>query len=410
MTKRAIAAAVFCLFCISAFSQTANPDPSAPSWTRWRGPNGNGVVEDTGWDPGAVNTPRVVWKTNVGQGYSSVCVIGGFLYTAGMRREGWDSLLCLDVKTGAEVWSFPCSSTRVEYPGSRATPVFDNGKLYLMSVSGRAYCVDARTGAKIWETDIAGKTRAARPTSGFASSALIEGNLAVFNICASGVALDKETGSVAWKSGTTAPGYATPVAFNDKGARRLAMLGSKQLAIVEAATGLQVASTPWVTDSDVNVGDPVIIGDTVFLGTNYGHGTALFKMEEAGLTPVWSDRRVDPHFASAVYVDGWLYGNTGFAGEGNGGIFCMNAKYGYITWYEPLGVGSLIAVGSRLLIATETGSLIVAEARSERFSQIARAEKIIPRLCWTAPVLVGGRIFLRNDKGDLVCLDVSPTH
>jgi outer membrane protein assembly factor BamB len=39
-------------------------------------------------------------------------------------------------------------------------------------------------------------------------------------------------------------------------------------------------------------------------------------------------------------------------------------------------------------------------------SDLARAQ-IMSGNCWTTPVLSNGRIYCRNGKGDLVCVDVS---
>jgi outer membrane protein assembly factor BamB len=407
MRKLRITLAVLIVSFGPLFAGTATLDPSAPSWPKWRGPNGNGVIEEPAWNPASINSPKVLWKARVGKGYSSVSVVGGYVFTAGKPTSDQETVVCLDGRTGAAVWSFSYASDDVDYPGSRATPVYSGGKLYMLSLSGHAYCLDAQTGKKLWDTDIAGVTGAERPTWAFASSALIEASLAIFNVCKSGVALDKETGKVVWKSAPDAAGYATPVPFDYKGTRYLAVLGSRQLTVVEELTGKEFASVPWVTDYDCNVGDPVIVSDTIFVGTDYGTGSALFRIGNRSLAKLWENRTVLPHFSSAVYKDGYFYCNTGFAGGGYGYFYCVDARDGKIVWQETLSAGSLLGVGSKLLITTETGSLIVAQMSSRKFEQVARADNVVPRLCWTAPVLVGGRIYLRSDKGDLVCLDVS---
>jgi outer membrane protein assembly factor BamB len=241
---RAVLAVIIVAFSVPIFAGTATLNPSAPSWPKWRGPNGNGMIDEQAWNPASIDATRVLWSVKVGQGYSSACVVGGYVFTAGKPGAVQETLVCLDGATGATVWSFGYESGNVQYPGSRATPVFDNGKLYIMSLTGHAYCVDAQTGKKLWDMDIAGKTGAAMPSWGFAGSALIEGDLAMFNVCRSGAALDKETGKIVWKSADDAAGYATPVPFDYKGTRCLAVLGSKRLTVVEELTGREVASSP----------------------------------------------------------------------------------------------------------------------------------------------------------------------
>jgi outer membrane protein assembly factor BamB len=402
-----IAFVMVCLVCITAAAETAKLDSAAPSWSKWRGPYGNGTLAETAWNPKAIGTVKPLWQVKVGQGYSSICVAGGYLFTVGQKTPQEETLVCLKAENGKQVWSFTYPANYIEYQGSRAMPVLENGRLYIMSLLGRAFCLDAATGKTIWDTDIAGKTGASKPQWAFTSSALIEGNLAVFNICKSGVALNKETGAIVWKSGTTAAGYATPVPFDFQGKRYLAVFGSKTLTVVEASTGKEFASAPWETAYDVNAGDPVIVEDRIFVATNYGTGCALFKLGNKSLTKVWENERVLCHFSSAVYLDGCYYCSGASVGGYGGPFFCLNAKDGRVMWQEDLGVASVMAVGKKLLITTETGDLIAAEATPKAFTQIARAERIVPRLCWTAPVFAGGRIYLRSDKGDLICLDVS---
>ena len=72
---------------------------------------------------------------------------------------------------------------------------------------------------------------------------------------------------------------------------------------------------------------------------------------------------------------------------------------------DGLGVGSLILVDGKLIVLSDRGTLLVAEASPKGFAPVAQA-RVLSGQCWTAPVLSGGRIFCRNSAGDLVCLDV----
>ena len=48
---------------------------NADDWTGWRGLNRDGISMETDWDPNALSGgPRILWKINVGLGYSSVAV------------------------------------------------------------------------------------------------------------------------------------------------------------------------------------------------------------------------------------------------------------------------------------------------------------------------------------------------
>ena len=68
-------------------------------------------------------------------------------------------------------------------------------------------------------------------------------------------------------------------------------------------------------------------------------------------------------------------------------------------------MGSQIAAGGKLILFTHKGDLLVADASPAGFKQRAKA-KVLGGLCWTAPALANGRIYVRNTAGELVCLDV----
>jgi len=62
----------------------------------------------------------------MGEGYSSVSVAGGVIYTAGAKNKGW---FCLDFKTGKQMWNAPGKGAQYW-----AHPVVSNGVLYLRHV------------------------------------------------------------------------------------------------------------------------------------------------------------------------------------------------------------------------------------------------------------------------------------
>ena len=57
---------------------------------------------------------------------------------------------------------------------------------------------------------------------------------------------------------------------------------------------------------------------------------------------------------------------------------------------------------NRLVILSEDGTLVLAEARSDRYQELARSSFLEGR-CWTIPVLLNGHIYGRNAAGKLVC-------
>ncbi len=67
---------------------------------------------------------------------------------------------------------------------------------------------------------------------------------------------------------------------------------------------------------------------------------------------------------------------------------------------------TIFAVDDKLVVFTDEGTLITAEANGEKYTEIAKAT-ILDGRCWTVPVLVQGKILARNAAGKAVCVDVS---
>ena len=66
--------------------------------------------------------------------------------------------------------------------------------------------------------------------------------------------------------------------------------------------------------------------------------------------------------------------------------------------------GSLILTGDgKLLVLSEVGELILAEANPASYRELARA-KVLGDRCWVQPTLANGTIYCRNNAGDLVAL------
>ena len=172
----------------------------------WRGTNRDGKYAETGllaeW-PAVGLQP--LWKAEgIGEGYSSVAVAEGAIYTTGKTPDTHRGVLSSFYTDGILTW-------RMEYgdewngmqPGTRCCPTVNGGRVYVLSGLGRLLCVDADTGQIVWDDDIAKRFGGSAPRCGFAESLLIDGDRL---ICTPGgpdasvVALNKSTGETIWTS------------------------------------------------------------------------------------------------------------------------------------------------------------------------------------------------------------------
>ncbi|MDH3981723.1 MAG: PQQ-like beta-propeller repeat protein [Kiritimatiellaceae bacterium] len=378
----------------------------ADDWYIWRGPNGNGISNESGLNP---NGASILWKTELGVGYSSVSVKDGKLYTMGHKpgegKTGTDSVFCLDAMTGKKIWNYDYESKTGKFKGPRATPVLDGKNLYTLSREGLLICLDATSGKKIWETDVLAKTGNDNIRWGLSSSTVIEGDLILLNIGDAGTAVDKNSGKVKWKSNGM-QSYASPVIFEHKGKRLAAIFSASGLQIVDAQTGKKVADYDWETKYDINGADPLIIGDKIFISSGYGHGCALLDFSSGKLKKVWEKEILKTQFSSSIYVDGYIYGIDGQTKK-KGFLRCIDVKNGSEKWNMKIGFGSLIAADGKLIALGEKGTLYFAEITPDKYKEISSLETGLTQLCWTPPIVANGIVYCRNDKGTLVAVNVS---
>ncbi|MCF7817049.1 MAG: PQQ-like beta-propeller repeat protein [Kiritimatiellales bacterium] len=370
-------------------------------WPVWRGPDANGISSETGLNPTGAH---VLWTKELGVGHSTVSVKDGRLYTMG-NIEDKDVVYCLDAKTGEKIWDHSYDCPAGNYPGPRATPVCSGDRVYTFSREGLLICFDAVSGAVAWKTDVLDKSGNENIKWGLASSPVIEGDLILLNVGESGVAVDRNSGKIKWKS-VGKSSYATPVVFDHKGKRCAAIFSAPGLQIVDVATGKKLDSFNWETKYDINGADPIVMGDRIFISSGYDHGCAMLDFSSGKLKKVWESDVLNNQFSSSILIDGYLYSVDGQAKK-KGHLRCISAVDGVEQWSMPIGFGSLISADGKLIALGEDGTLYFAEATPKAYKEISQFKTGLSQLCWTPPALANGIIYCRNDKGTLVAIDVS---
>lgn len=378
---------------------------AAADWPQWRGPRRNGISVETAWLRQWTTAPGRVWTAQVGEGYSSVAVAGGRVYTMGSAGSQ-DTVYCLDAQNGQVIWRYACAHpSRQNYGGdpgpnsTSTTPTVEAGNVYTLGREGLALCLNAVTGKVLWQNDLQRTTAAQVPRWGFAGSPLIEGNLVILNACSTGVALNKASGRVVWKSGPSPAGYSSPYAYTIGQQRGVALFTASSIAGINPANGRLLWQHPWETNYEVNAADPLFAGDTVFISSGYNRGCALIRVGGGKPSVVWENRNMRNHFNSCVLVDGAIYGNDANT------LKCLDLKTGQERWsMRGLGQGGLMAANGHLLVITERGELKVIKASPDRFTPVASAQ-VMRGTCWTPPALADGFIYVRSREGELACLD-----
>lgn len=350
----------------------------------------------------------MAWRASVGAGFSSVVVSQGRAFTMG-NAGGVDTVFCFDARSGQVRWkhSYKAPLDAKYYEGGpSATPTVDGDRVFTLSKRGKLFSLEAATGQVVWEKDLAGELLAPVNEWGFASSPLVEGNLLFLNVGAAGTAVEKATGKVAWYSEQKTAGYASAMPLDLDGRRVLVLFTAKFLHGLVPATGKELWRHSWETGWDNNNADPIVDGGRIFI-SSYSRGCALLEVRDGRLHEVYQNENLHSHMSTAVKIGSHLYGFNGREGRGRPNDFrCLDFLTGEVKWkHEGLGVGALSTADGKLLILSETGELVLAEARPDKFNPLSRTQVLGGR-CWTMPVLANGHLYCRNAKGDLVCLDV----
>ena len=403
------------VFIVVVFAVLLNPlEAFGGDWPNWRGPDYNGISKEKDFNPKFPDSgANILWQKSIGTGFSSISVSGGRVYTTGNsgtketknNKDNKDTIYCLDAETGKEIWtySFLAALDPVRYDGGpNATPTVDGDKLYCFAREGDIFCFDAVSGDIIWQKNIIADFGLKPITYGYSSSPVIFKEMVLLNGGAHGFAFDKNNGKLLWKtSEESKDGYSTPV-FLDIGKEKLILIFTGDaLRCINLKDGKQHWEYPWETRHDLNVADPIISDDTVFISSGYGTGCALLKFDNSKVDLVWKNKEIRNHFNSSVLLDGYIYGFDEKT------LKCLKLSDGSVAWSEKgLGKGSLMMADNKLIILSDDGLLVIANATSEKFDKISEA-KILDGRCWTVPVLSGGKVYARNAKGDLVCVDMS---
>ena len=379
-------------------------------WPSYRGLNCDGVSVETGWNANALKQPKIAWKANVGAGAASMVTSNGKLYTMGNKQDQ-DTVYCFNAETGDVLWkhSYPCPlDKRMFEGGTAATPTVAGKNVYTLSQRGHLFCLDAEKGTVVWSKNLVKDFDGTLSQWHYAGSPLVETNAVIVETGGKGasvVALDRNTGKTLWKAGSERAGYATPVAFkNKKDKDAVLIFNAAGLVAHDLASGNELWRFKWKTSYDVNAATPLVFDNKVFISSGYNRGCALVDISGGQPKLVVENKQMQAQFPTPILHKGYIYGISGNTPGGE--LRCIDAKDLSAKWDQKgLGTGGLTLAGGKLIVQGEKGDLVIAEASPEGFKELSSA-KVLSGRCWVQPVLSNGRIYTKNNVGEMVAIDV----
>lgn len=391
---------------VFAAALLAVPGPVAGDWPQFRGARRDGVAAGAGPVAPWRGNPRVRWRAPLGEGYAGVTVAAGAVYTTYAGEDG-EYVARFDDRDGREVWKRRIGDNfQAEFTnGPRATPAVDRDSVYVLGSLGNLVALSIANGEERWSVDLGQRFAAPPPRFGYASSPLLAGDLLLVQAGGEGrrhlAALDAKTGTVDWTVCADDAGYSSPIALTLNGEPQFVFITLKEILGVSPA-GDVLWTFPWPGENNIAI--PIFLPpNRLFASHNEDDGGLLLELTGGatlGVREVWRSRFLKNHFSSSVLLDGYLYGFD------NATLRCIDAATGESRWAQRgLGKGSLIAAAGRLIVLGDLGDLVLAEASPAGYHELARA-KVFEERSWTAPSLVGSRLYLRNQT-ELISYDLA---
>jgi outer membrane protein assembly factor BamB len=190
------------------------------------------------------------------------------------------------------------------------------------------------------------------------------------------------------------------------GARRILILKSDALVALNAGDGSAAWRFDWKTAFKVNAATPLLVGEKAIISAAYNHGAAMVTFSGGKPSQTWFTKSLHAHFNSPVHAGGFIFGLDGEAGKRRSSLVCLDLASGDEKWRaKEVNHGSLILAGDKLLVLTEGGDLVVAAASGAAYKELAR-KKVLGGRCWVQPTLANGKVYCRNNTGELVTLDL----
>jgi outer membrane protein assembly factor BamB len=419
----------------------------AEDWPEIRGKGRLGVWNETGiLDKFPEGGLKVLWRTPVKAGYTGPSVADGrvFLmdFTETQRMRGTERAMALDEKTGTILWTqeWPADYTGISWPvGPRATPTVDEDRVYVVGADGKMFCLNVKDGSIVWKKDFVADYGADRKTWafdwGFASSPLVDGNRVICMVGgrpdAKVVAFDKLTGKEIWRAlnSDSDIGVTQPIIITSGGRRQLVIWYPGAVASLDPVTGKQYWEQPYKVGGSMTVAIPVLSGSELFFTTFYD-GPLMLTLDDKkpAANVLWkgkSDSEIltdglHAVIATPVIIGDYIYGICSY-----GQFRCLRARTGERVW-ETQAVtkerarwasGHIVRNGDRLFIANDRGELLIVKPSPDGYHEIGRTQLIKPtsppqnrreliNVAWSHPAFANKHIYARNDE-EIICASLA---
>lgn len=431
-----------------------SPATAQDHWPQWRGPNQNGVADNTGlpttWDVDR----NIVWKTKLPSWSGGTPIVWGeyiFLTSPsevtpeqaerearereaqqqqqqrrrGRRGSGRSAggdelmLLCLARDTGKILWSRTVDTgNEVKYKQNNTSPspVTDGRHVWVVTGTGAVACFDF-AGKEIWKKKLQEMYGSFGLNWGYASSPLLhDGKLIVEVLHGTRtddpsyiVAFDATSGDVVWRveRPTDAPAeapdaYTTPIVIDNNGRTEIVITGGDYITGHDPETGRELWRTGGLNPRKARnyriVASPLFVDGIIYAPTRVRPLLAIRPGGGDGDSAdpvVWKWDRPGAPDVPTPACDGERFFMVNDAGM----VTCLDAKTGEVIWGPERTVpgtvsSSPLLADGKLYFTNEEGVTVVVSA-GDTFELLASNE-LDGSFTLSSPVPAGEHLLVRT--------------
>ena len=237
----------------------------------------------------------------------------------------------------------------------KLVPVYVDGRIFVANSEGNVEALDATSGASLWNTELDDTRITGGPGVGENLVLVGTGKAEVITLAA-------DTGKILWR-------------------------GSVSSEVLSA---------------------PQPAGKTIVVRTIDGK---IFGLDSQDGKRLWTYEQSVPALTLRGTSSPVIAGNFLIAGFDEGRLAAIELQTGKVAWEKNFEQPVCLSAADRtLLILTDSGKLHIAEASPKSYHEMASAQVFeisnMKIQCWTPPVLCGGRIYIHELSGRLICVDV----
>ncbi|MFQ5638799.1 MAG: PQQ-binding-like beta-propeller repeat protein [bacterium] len=409
----------------------------ASDWPSWRGPNQNGVSDETGlvstW---SLDGDNLIWKADF-IGRSTPIVMNGRVYVAGRTGKGIDMqrvVACYDAKDGKLMWEDKNNVFHTTVPFNRVgwsslTGDPETGNVYFFGVDGLFTCY-SQDGKILWQHSFVEEVNRFAGYGGRTCTPVVDEDLVIVNFANNTwgellimkhrfYAYDKRTGELVWIStiagGNKNTNYSVPVVAVIKGQRLLITgVGDGSVYAMKVRTGEQVWS--FKLSKGAIQSSVVVEGDRVYAC----HGRENFDNESMGRIvcidatgsgdvtkthEVWRHDAIGVGYASPLMHQDRLYVVTNA-----GNLVALDANTGKNVWTLNLGTigkGSPVWADGKIYATEVTGGFHIVKPGAKQAEFLDQKELTFDERraaeIFGSPAVAYGRVYFSSEVG-LFCL------